>query len=271
VAGNRIYYDQSGFNTLLKAAIAHNNPKDNYYFVVTAPPNDKTKVQNASSLFATAPKNIHPVYEFNRNAWNSQPGTWQQKGQEFRQELTASGLPANTMWAVNELGSGMRAKSSAPRRHMEGLLNGLSSNGPGQPRDRGIVFQQGPGYGPGLKNEMKDNAFWRAMKQDAWRYMPETYAGPKRYLKMSAQGQHHYLFGADPRRAPSAPMMSAFIGGHGYGTANVKLPEMLKFVASQRAQMLRGGKNTFGFAWNEHPTGMSPEALAALANAVVRG
>jgi hypothetical protein len=264
-----VYYSQSGFGTLLKSVLAHNNPNENYYFVVDAPPSDKTGVKGRQ--WVNAPANIHPVYEFNRAAWSKMPGTWQQKGQEFRQEMTAAGLPANTMWAVNEASSGIRAKSPLARRQMEALVTGLASNGAGQPRDRGIVFQQGPGYVQGLGNEMKDNKFWNAMKQDVWRYMPETYVAPQRYLGWKTPQQQHYLFGADTGNARPmfGPLMSAFAGNAAYGTTHATLPEMRRFVAAQLAQVHAKGQDVYGMAWNEHPAGMSPAQLAALANTVV--
>jgi len=269
---SEVFYSQGGFGALLNAATKHGNPNENYYFVVNAPAGNKTAVRPASvyQQFAAAP-NIHPVVEFNKAAWNKLPGTWQQKGREFRQEMTAAGLPANTMWAVNEAGSGIRAKSPAARRQMSALTTALSQTGSG--KERGIVLQQGPGYKQGLGNEMADNKFWSAMKNSVWRYMPETYISPKSYLQMQEQQRQQYLFGADKGHAHGefGPMMSAFWGANkGYGNTKVPLPEMQKFVAAQLAEVRAKGQPVYGMAWNGAPAGMKPAAVAALANAIVR-
>lgn len=265
-----VYYSQGGFSTLLNSVIAHNNPHENYYFVVNAPPSDKTSVRPSAAYqqYAKA-SNIHPVVEFNRAAWSKLPGTWQQKGREFRQEMIAAGLPANTMWAVNEAGSGIRAQSPLARRQMAALVTALSSTGAGTPRDRGLVFQQGPGYAQGLGHEMQDNKFWNAMKQSVWRYMPETYVSPKRYLGWQPQQQKQYTFGAAKgAHGTFAPMMSAFWGGKGYGNTKIPLPQMQKFIAAQLAQVQAQHQNVYGFAWNG-ASGMSQAQQTALANAIV--
>lgn len=263
---SEIFYGQSGFNTLLNAVRAHGNPNENYYFVVNAPPGDKTGVRPAAvyQQYENRP-NIHPVVEFNRDAWNKKPGTWAQKGKEFRQEMVSAGLPANTMWAVNEFGHGIRSKSPVARRQMTALTSSLASGG-----TRGIVFQEGRGTAPGLGNEMKDNKFWGAMKRSVWRYMPETYVSPKKYLRWDPRQQDNFVLGAD-RRGESGPLMDAFWGtNHGYGNTKVPLPVMQKFVAAQLAQVRAQGQPVYGFAWNDMPAGISPAKVAALANAVVR-
>lgn len=265
--GSEVFYTQSGFGNLLNSVVAHNNPNENYYFVVNPPVGNKSGVRPAAvyQQFAKAP-NIHPVVEFNKAAWNKLPGGWLTKGREFRQEMINAGLPANTPWALNELGSGMRAPASVQRRQMEALLQGISNFG----QDKGFVFQQGPGYAKGLPNEMKDNTFWKIMKQDSRSFMPETYAGPNRFLKMSKQQQKNFLFGAD-KGPNSGPLLNAFVGNKAYGTQKVTPLEMKRFVEAQLAQVHGNHASTFGVSWNDHPSGMSPAQLAVLANLIAAG
>lgn len=266
-----VYYSQHGFNALLNAALTHGNPHENYYFVVNAPSNDKTAVRPASEYTQYEKRgNIHPVVEFNKSAWNSMPGTWAQKGREFRQEMLKAGLPADTMWAINEAGSGIRAKSPLARRQMESLVSALSNDGVGKPRDRGLVFQQGPGTQPG--NELKDNKFWSAMKQSVWRYMPEEYSAAKSFLNWDPQQRDQFLFRADKGRARGefAPMMNSFWRAtKGYGNTMVPLGDMRRFVAAQLAATRN--QPVYGLAWNGIPAGMSPGRVAALANTIVQG
>lgn len=272
-----VYYSQNGLDTLLGAVKAHDDPGRDYYFTVGNPAADKTKIRpsDAFDRVRVLP-NVHPIAEFNIAAWRHAPGTWYEKGVQFRREMQSAGMGnhPSDMWAINEAGSGMRAKSPEARRNLAALLKGLYTGGGTMLRLPGVVFQQGPGYSDGLNNFLGDRKFWRSMKNYVRWYMGETYVTPKRFQGMDQAQQQHYIMGAPivaPRSHPIhrlyAPMMSAFWGANrGYGNTQIPVSDMEQFVRQQAAAIR--GQNVYGFAWNEHPSGMNPADLAALAGVV---
>jgi hypothetical protein len=274
----QVYYTPNGNATLLQAIQAHYDPGTDYYFTVNGPASHKTQVrQSAVYDNMRVLPNVHPVAEFNLAAWKKLPGTWFQKGVEFRKQMIASGLRADDMWAINEAGSGIRTNGVA-RRHLTDLVRGLYRAGGTLPRAQGIVFQQGPGYSQGLHGWHSDRRFWGALKNRVRYYMNETYASPGSYDTWKPPRQTHYLLGgtqglpkSHPLHGLYAPMMSAYWDSitNAYGNTKIRLSDMQRFVRSQSHMMKQHGQDVYGFAWNEHPIDVHPADLQALASTLV--
>lgn len=261
-----VFYTPRGFSTILNAVKQNNNPANSYYFTVGGPIENKTAVRPDPlyQQISGAAANMHPLAEFNLSAWAHKPGTWLQKGEEFRQEMAAAGLAPNTEWDINEAGSGMRAKSDADRNHLINLIKGLYHGSNGMAADQGFVFQQGPGYSQGLKHFLGDTKFWGAIKQAVKAYMPETYASPVRFEHQTAKQQRNYLLKALANPELKGPMMSAYWGDNsGYGNTYVPLGNMEHFV--NREAKIASSRPVEGFAWNGVPKGKSTTETTLLA------
>ena len=272
----RIYYAPNGSATLLDAIRQHNDPNTDYYITVDGPAAHKNLLRQIDAYrnVMIAP-NVHPVVEFNLAAWKNLPGTWFEKGVQFRKMMAQAGIP-DEMWGINEAGSGVRLKGVA-RRHLVNLVRGLYRGGNTQHRSQGIIFQQGPGYEQGLQQWQGDRHFWGALKNRVRYYMNEAYASPHAFDAWQRQRQIHYLMGATqglgkfhPLQRLYAPMMSAYWGAQGgYGNGQVPLSDMQHFVQHQTDLLKRQGLNTYGFAWNEHPAVPDLQNLPALASSLV--
>lgn len=255
-----------GYSNLLAATRANNNPQNNYYFSVPAPPTEKTalRADPVYSQIEAAGSNLHPLAEFNLQAWRNQPGNWFQKGVRFRREMAAQGI-GNDGWSINEAGSGMRAKSSADRNHLVNLIKGLYQGSRGMSPDQGFVFQQGPGYSQGLQHFLGDKKFWGEIKNAVKAYMPETYASPVRFEHETPKQQREYLLKSLANPVLKGPMMSAYWGDNsGYGNTKVPLGNMEHFI--RRQAQIAAKRPVEGFAWNDAPGGKNASAIHLLAN-----
>lgn len=261
-----VFYTPKGWGSLLNAVRSHNNPANNYYFTVGGPVADKAAVRPdpVYQQIAGGSPNIHPLAEFNLAAWSKKPGTWFQKGVQFRNEMAQAGLSPTTEWDINEAGSGMRAKSETDRNHLVNLIKGLYQGARGMTPTRGFVFQQGPGYSQGLQHFLGDKRFWSEISNAVQAYMPETYASPVRFEHETPQQQRNYLLKALANSTLKGPMMSAYWGDNsGYGNTQVPLGNMEQFV--RRQAEISSGRPVEGFAWNENPAGKNKYAVSLLA------
>lgn len=264
---------ENGWNGLLNALQQHDNPKNNYYVNVSPNQTNKTLVKDPSSFVRVTQvgPNVHPMAEFNMSAWKHMPGSWYQRGQEFRQEMQKAGV-GNDTWSLNEIGSGVRSKNPIARNHMEQLVQGLSAADPaeGLTKDKGIVFQQGPGYQQGINHFLQAKKYWDTMRNDVKYYMPENYTSPSRFDKMSPEQRRQYMTQDLNNKTlrHSGPVLSAFWGKDGaYGNTNIPEAKMAKFMQAQMRAM--GNRPVYGFSWNDDPANANPALLQAFANTVV--
>lgn len=254
-----IYYTPNGGNTLLDAIQHHNNARNRYYFQVPAPSKAKTTLRSIHSFehFRKAGPNIHPMAEFNMSAWRQRGGNWFNKGRQFRQEMIDAGIP-NTTWDINESGSGVRDKNPLARRQLMNLVRGLyGGHHSGIAPDKGMIFQQGPGYRDGLQPFLHDNKFWKVMGNDVSQYIPEAYATPKRYYTWSPAARHHYLTGSLSPGKMETPMLSALWNKRGTGawgtpkSTGLPIPKMMKFIRDESRPFQKS--HAISYVWNEHP------------------
>lgn len=285
-------YNPSGHTKILQSFKTYNTTCADYYVHVPPPSNDKLSVAPQSSYDAVrdpAYPNIHPVAEFDYQAWKSYNNdgsapTWEESGIQFRMQMASvgMGLNADDMWVVNEASHEVRDQSSTVRNHIRSLCKGLYNGDGTVPQLPGILFQEAVGsgltdysvYKPGLKYWLGDTNFWNDLYTYVRWYYYEVYGSPTNFLvsgadvaNRSAQLQdysfHPYnLAHACQSNYPTAwqylsnrlyaPFGTAYWQSDAYGGTQIALSSMEAFVCLQIYSYRLYAQNA---SWHYAPAG----------------
>jgi hypothetical protein len=302
--GQVFVYGQNGWETLTNALAANQTPCVQYYVVLTAI-GDKTAPRGRRAVDFVHGKgpNFHVLAEFNWSGWSKVTGAnWNSKGVTFRRRMAAAGYnPAlGDSWAVNELSSAVRSKSSA-RTPVRNALRGLFTGPRGSPPMMGAVFTINMGqrlrnfatYKGQIESWLVDAGFWSAIAPYVSAWGQEAYTSCAQVCvagsKVAVRSSHVNDFVEHPAKlafagpAPTVAARSLFDRGYfplmtaywkdarGYGDNRISLDAMEKLVSLEvYAARAWAGRYPYpdgriGFAWNEHPAGATPAQVQALA------
>ena len=281
-----VVYNQSGWGVLADAIRRDASRCGEYWFSIPSLAGDKTtpRAGGQAAAMRARGERFHAAAEFHWHGWAAAPGSWYEKGVEFRRRMEAAGydVTAGDTWAINELPSSVR-RDRTMRRAVRDVVRGLYEGPPGAPDVRGIVFIIGMGhrtvnlsvYEPQIRDWLTDAVFWADMNRTVRFWAQEVYADPahtcvpgastglqSRYLNEYTM---HLVRGAvagpagaatarDYLRRAYVPLMNAAWRSDVYRT-NVSLTTMKHFV-SQQTYSARAWASSHlypdgrvGFAW----------------------
>lgn len=307
-SGQVFVYGQNGWDTLMNALAANPTPCVQYYIVLNAI-SDKTYPRGKRVVDVVHSKgpNFHALAEFNWTGWSRvKPANWYSKAVIFRRRMAAAGYdPTRDSWAVNELSSAVRAKPTA-RAKVRNALRGLYTGPRGSPPLMGAAFVIGMGqtrpnvdrYKAQVESWLVDGPFWSAVTPYVAWWGQETYVSCSKVCvagqKVAVRSTHVNEFVEHPARLAYAgppttlpartlfdrsyfPLMTAYLADTGGYGGNAISPDTMQRLASLEVYAARAwaGRNPYpdgrlGFAWNEHPPGVTPAQLKALATRIAQ-
>jgi hypothetical protein len=307
--GQVFVYGQNGWDTLTNALAANQTPCVQYYIVLTAI-TDKTFPRGRRAIDAVHAKgpSFHVLAEFNWGRWSKvAPASWYSKGVTFRKRMAAAGYnPAlGDSWAVNELSSAVRSQPAA-RAKVRDALRGLFKGPRGAPPMMGAVFTIGQSqrlqnFGPykaEVKSWLSDAVFWTGVTPYVAWWGQEAYTRCSLVCvngtKIAARSSHINDFVEHPAKLASVgppatvaarnlfdrsyfPLLTAYWNDpRGYGDNRISRDAMQKLVSLEvYAARSWAAHNPYpdgriGFAWNEHPAGVTLGDVQALATRLAR-
>ncbi len=307
-----VFYTQSAWNILASALAADASPCADYYLSIPAVTADKTQPRGSgqpAQIRSQGPA-FHAMAEFHWASWSNAPGSWYDRGVEFRRRMDAAGYDVSQgdLWALNELPSSVRS-NAAVRQNVIDVVHGLFDGPAGAPAVRGTVFTIGLGHGtvnfsvykPLLETWIEEASFWSAVNLHVRFWAQEVYADPSYVCvpgtTVGARSGHineyveHVarLAEVGPAQAATArsyfsrayvPLMNAVwsSSGNGYGNTAIPLDQMQHHVSGQVYAARAWSTNhpypdgRLGFAWARY-NATDPEltALALRLAAAIHG
>jgi hypothetical protein len=296
-----VIYTQGDWNVLADALEADPSYCADYFVTIPATSSDKTTPRSSGEPEAMRARgsHFHAVAEFHWSTWSGEPGTWYDKGVEFRQRMEDAGYDVNRgdTWAISELPSTVRSDVSVRSDALEamrGLHDGPSSTAPTE----GIVYVVGLGeettdFSVYVEDWISDSSFWSTTDLYVRFWSQEVYADPDATCVSGASvadvsaslnsflehfARHAELGPSDAATAQSylgqayVPLMNAvwYDDSGGYGNTMVDLDTMKSFVSHQ-VYAARSWSDShdypdgrLGFAW-ARSDGVSDTDLADLA------
>jgi hypothetical protein len=300
-----LIYAARGRDRLLRALTRYSNPCAQYY--VTVPTcEDGTHLRGVEGCEPEAPvpadqirqygPNFRALAEFRYNDWKKSPGTWAQKGAEFRRQLAVGRYDS---WAIQEVPEGARKSASerlAVRQAIAGVYAGADPPlaGAALNWNMGEATRDLSTYKGQWQSWALASGFWSTMSKAVRWWGQETYADclaicvagstlAAREQSLNAYLQHpaRLAFGriqgtAAVREffdAAYMPLVNAFWRSEGFGrTHKISLTTMKRLIRLQvyatRKWVDRGlpyPDSRIGFAWNEQTTRMTPAQADELA------
>lgn len=261
-----VVYSEDGWNELAAALAKDPAPGATYFMHIPAGSNDKTMPRGPvdPQRMRAHGAQFRAMAEFHWGGWRDVPGSWYDKGVEFRRRMAAQGYDVSKgdTWAINELPSTTRQGVLDARQHAIDAVRGLYDGPPGSPKAKGAVFIIGVGssmqnfseYKPQLESWLADAAFWNAMSPRVRFWGQETYVDPdtacvpgavvgKKSEEINAFIEHvPALAAAGGSRSAAAhaffaksyvPLLNGAFRASAYQTDGVPLDQMKHFVSNQ--------------------------------------
>ena len=305
-AAEIVVYSEDGWNELADALAADPASKASYFMHIPAPSGDKTQARGPNEparMRARGPQ-FHALAEFHWGAFRDAPGTWYEKGVEFRRRMAAKGydVSAGDAWAINELPSTTRHDPDV-RQHVRDAVRGLYDGPPGSPKVRGAVFVIGVGsgmvnfsvYKPQVESWLRDADFWKTMSGRVRFWGQETYVDPDtscvpgtsvglRSESINAFTEHVARLAAAGGSAASAanaflsrtwtPLLNGAFRADAYQTGGMTLEQMKHFVSGEiYASRAWGAKHAYaagraGLGWTYHRDQVNPQEMQELSKRI---
>lgn len=284
-----VFYTQSAWGTLADALAADPSPCADYWISLPAYSGHKVDPRGGGEpdrIRDRSPQ-LHALAEFHWTTWSQQPGSWYDKGVDFRRRMDAAGydVAAGDTWAINELPSSVRYDDTV-RQAVKDVVRGLYTGPAGAAPVKGVVWTVGMGQGttnfsvyePYVEDWLEDAPFWSQVNLYVRWWGQEAYADPydvcvpgasaaERSTQINEYVEHfarHAEVGPDSANTAQSylgraytPTMNAVwrSPNTGYGDTRIELVQMEHFVSSEvYAARAWASSHTYpdgrlGFAW----------------------